>query len=346
MYRTRKQLVVWNEEIGMISAIDSFTEDQAESRLKRYVTERITELFHVSVNDAENMMSRENEDVIFDHEALTTEIVFPGGEYREYIQVIDLPDADTISIDTSVGKLEASVNDGSGSIGIDVCLFTGEDGTDILDVARVSLWTDKVCRTKMMEKSNDIRIMSFYDPYDEDYPNDGLHILYGSEIKDAFGNGEDTSNKEEPTPDWEGADIVAYTDGSYNKATGCYGAGVVMFEKEGRPLPKFRKKKGTAPDGENGWQVNGEVTAAEIAIEEAVKAGARSLEIRYDYEGVEYWATGKWKRNKTYTKEYAEFVRKAKEKLTIMFSHVKGHSGDKWNDVADSLAKKACGVES
>ena len=41
-------------------------------------------------------------------------------------------------------------------------------------------------------------------------------------------------------------------------------------------------KKDTAPDGENGWQVNGEVTAAEIAIEEAIKEGARSLEIRYD----------------------------------------------------------------
>ena len=118
-----------------------------------------------------------------------------------------------------------------------------------------------------------------------------------------------------------------------------------MFAKGTNTLPVFYKREGRAPEGENGWQVNGEIAAAKIAIEEAVKAGAAGLEIRYDYEGVEKWATGRWKRNKTYTREYAEYVRKAGEKLTVTFSHVKGHSGSKWNDMADTLAKKACGLE-
>ena len=36
----------------------------------------------------------------------------------------------------------------------------------------------------------------------------------------------------------------------------------------------------------------------------------------------------------------------AKKKVNITFEKVKGHSGDKYNDLADSLAKAACGVES
>ena len=143
---------------------------------------------------------------------------------------------------------------------------------------------------------------------------------------------------------WKGAHLVAYTDGSYNQNTMSFGAGVVMMEKGSSDPPALYMKDGVAPAGENGWQVNGEVAAAEMAIEEAVKAGAASLDIFYDYEGIGKWADGKWKTNKTYTKKYAQFVRKSREILAIGFFHVKGHSGDRFNDMADSLAKKACGL--
>lgn len=242
-----KQLISWNEESKRISVIGTFTEDEAETCLAKYTAERVQELFDVSAEEAMEMILEENE-IYLDKAGLTAEIEFPGGEYGEYLQVVDFPETDTIVADTA-------------------------------------------------------------------------------------------------SPACAGMHLIAYTDGSYNKMTGEYGSGVVMFEKDNSSVPIFHMKKGRAPEGENGWQVNGEVAAAEIAIEEAIKAGAKSLEIRYDYEGVEYWATGKWKRNKTYTKEYAEYVRKAGERLSITFSHVKGHSGDKWNDMADRLAKKACGVE-
>lgn len=149
---------------------------------------------------------------------------------------------------------------------------------------------------------------------------------------------------EEFSPHRKDISLVAYTDGSYNKETGYYGAGIVIFKKDGGEPPALHMSKGRAPEGENGWQVNGEIAAAEFAINEAIKAGAKSLEIRYDYEGVGKWATGKWKRNKSYTREYAEYVKNASEKLSITFVHVKGHSGDEWNDTADYLARKACGL--
>lgn len=154
---------------------------------------------------------------------------------------------------------------------------------------------------------------------------------------------DDHPAREEAEQKYSGAELVAYTDGSYNKDTGEFGAGIVMFEKSGGD-PDFYMEKGRAVEGENGWQVNGEIAAARKAILKAVNAGAKSLEIHCDYEGVAKWADKKWKRNKTYTREYAAYVEEARKKLQITFIHVKGHSGDKWNDKADRLARQACGI--
>ena len=38
------------------------------------------------------------------------------------------------------------------------------------------------------------------------------------------------------------------------------------------------------------------------------------------------------------------YYNKIKAKVNVQFEKVKGHSGDKYNDMADMLAKKACGV--
>ena len=181
------------------------------------------------------------------------------------------------------------------------------------------------------------------DASDEDEDMAGTLVDVTDEDEDMAGTLVDVTD-EEFAPHRKDISLVAYTDGSYNKETGYYGAGIVIFKKDSGEPPALHMSKGRAPEGENGWQVNGEIAAAEFAINEAIKAGAKSLEIHYDYEGVGKWATGKWKRNKAYTREYAEYVRIASEKLSITFVHVKGHSGDEWNDTADYLARKACGL--
>ena len=181
------------------------------------------------------------------------------------------------------------------------------------------------------------------DASDEDEDMAGTLVDVTDEDEDMAGTLVDVTD-EEFAPHRKDISLVAYTDGSYNKETGYYGAGIVIFKKDSGEPPALHMSKGRAPEGENGWQVNGEIAAAEFAINEAIKAGAKSLEIHYDYEGVGKWATGKWKRNKSYTREYAEYVRAASEKLSITFVHVKGHSGDEWNDTADYLARKACGL--
>ena len=93
--------------------------------------------------------------------------------------------------------------------------------------------------------------------------------------------------------------------------------------------------------------VAGEMRASMGAITYAVKMGLKNIRIHYDYSGVEYWATGKWKRNNEFTRGYHEFVQKVLNEnpwLHIQFIKVKAHSGDPFNDLADELAKQVCGV--
>ena len=61
----------------------------------------------------------------------------------------------------------------------------------------------------------------------------------------------------------------------------------------------------------------------------------------HDYEGISKWCEGQWEAKKEGTRAYREFYRQASEKVKITFRKVKGHSGDRWNDLADRLAKEA-----
>lgn len=56
--------------------------------------------------------------------------------------------------------------------------------------------------------------------------------------------------------------------------------------------------------------------------------------IHYDYEGVSSWAQGNGKPNIKLTKDYASFVKESG--IIIKWIKVKVHSGDEYNEVADS----------
>lgn len=129
---------------------------------------------------------------------------------------------------------------------------------------------------------------------------------------------------------------IAYVDGSYSN--GVYGSGIVFIDSK----TMFEKSfKGTNAEAATMHNVAGEIEAAKWAISNAIKGKYKQIDIYYDYIGIEHWATGKWKTNKLHTKLYAQFISSASEKITIKFHHVKGHSGNKLNDLADKLAKEA-----
>ena len=75
-----------------------------------------------------------------------------------------------------------------------------------------------------------------------------------------------------------------------------------------------------------------------------IENGIKKLDLYHDYEGIAKWCTGEWKATKPVTKRYKEFYDSIKNKLDVRFIKVKGHSGDKYNDRADALAKSALGI--
>ncbi len=132
---------------------------------------------------------------------------------------------------------------------------------------------------------------------------------------------------------------IAYTDGSYNPQNGMWGYGACLYVDDTE-----YELSGNGEDVYNGRQIQGEITAALAVCEKALSLGIRRLEIRYDYEGVKQWATGTWKTNKPYTKDYSVKMQEYCRQMKITFTHVKAHTGIEGNEKVDQLAKAACGA--
>ena len=80
---------------------------------------------------------------------------------------------------------------------------------------------------------------------------------------------------------------------------------------------------------------------AMFAVKWCDKNGYSAIEICYDYLGIEKWATGEWKAKNSLTKKYANFMKENSDKLNISFKKIAAHTGNKYNEEADKLAKAA-----
>ena len=138
-----------------------------------------------------------------------------------------------------------------------------------------------------------------------------------------------------------GNKAVAYVDGSYNAKNKhfSYGA-VIMYKNEEYKLSQEYDDSSLA----GMRNVAGEIKGAEAAMRFCIENDIREIDIYHDYEGVAKWCRGEWKANKEGTQSYVHFFRQVSEKVKVNFIKVKGHSGDKYNDMADSLAKSALGI--
>jgi ribonuclease HI len=128
-----------------------------------------------------------------------------------------------------------------------------------------------------------------------------------------------------------------YVDGSHiNGATG-YGAVIL---KDGEVIEELSGAVTDSTLAET-RQVAGELRAVEEALRWCERNGVNEVSIFYDYDGIEKWATGAWKTNQALTQGYARAVRSST--IRISWRKVTSHTGDRWNDRADLLAKRGAG---
>lgn len=152
--------------------------------------------------------------------------------------------------------------------------------------------------------------------------------------------GKGNENSKEKIENEDG--LFIYVDGSFTVSKENYSYGLVAV-RDGEII---YKDKGIGFDKEavSLRNVSGEVLGAKMAVEYAIKNGFKEVTIGYDYQGVESWALGTWKRNNRITSDYNEFMQSKMKEIKIRFKKIKGHSGHKYNDLADRLAKEALDI--
>ena len=130
--------------------------------------------------------------------------------------------------------------------------------------------------------------------------------------------------------------LTAYVDGS-NINDKIYGFGVVALD---HGIVIFEEYGSGKDDGMRTMRnVAGEIIGAMEAVKYAKMYGYKLVKIYYDYKGIEMWVTGGYKAKNPYTQYYRDFMNS--QGIKIEFHKVKAHSGVKYNERADVLAKMA-----
>ncbi len=162
---------------------------------------------------------------------------------------------------------------------------------------------------------------------EEEGPKSAIPKNQGIEVGKALESLGDSSGK-----------VAIYVDGSYEISSQRYAFGLVVVEKG----EEIHASCGAYCDEYSTMRnVAGEVLGAQKAMLYAMENGYTKLDLYFDYQGIESWAKGTWKRNNSLTQGYHDFYQEIKRKLQVTFHKVKGHSGDFFNDRADGMAKAA-----
>lgn len=134
---------------------------------------------------------------------------------------------------------------------------------------------------------------------------------------------------------------TAYVDGSFDVKTKRYSYGMIIMYNGKETTENEAFDDESLAEMRN---VAGEIEGSKAAMLWCIEHDVKELDLFYDYAGIEKWCTGEWKTNKPGTIAYKEFYDWAKDRVSVSFIKVKGHSGDKYNDMADRLAKEALGL--
>ena len=138
------------------------------------------------------------------------------------------------------------------------------------------------------------------------------------------------SGMEAPTPDG----LRVFVDGSFSPGFPKSGWAFVVTEND---VELARGSGITAFDAES-RNIDGEVMASYQAMR-WLDSNDKTGTICHDYEGIARWAKGEWQAKSNIAKRY---VAAAKPYLhRVSFEKVAAHTGVKWNELVDQLAKEA-----
>ena len=133
--------------------------------------------------------------------------------------------------------------------------------------------------------------------------------------------------------------IQIFVDGSFNPDKKIAAYGLVIVKKDKVFLKDFSAYPYT--DVTESHNVGAELIGAKRAMELSLANDFKKLVIHYDYMGIEKFATGSWKARTPQTVEYQMFMQQYMKLVDLSFIKIKSHSGNKFNDMADRLAKFA-----
>ena len=130
-------------------------------------------------------------------------------------------------------------------------------------------------------------------------------------------------------------ELIIYSDGSYDKTLKLSSYGVVYLQKS---QPEYYRSG--IVDDKNGTQnVIGEITGVLEGLKYAIYKGKKKAYIYHDYEGLSKWVSKEWKLTSADASYYISEIKKYKSEIEIEFIKVKSHSGEKYNEICDKLAK-------
>ena len=141
--------------------------------------------------------------------------------------------------------------------------------------------------------------------------------------------------------------LYMYVDGSfgYQKNDKVYGWGICGVKNEKVIYQNCGADK--EADALKSNQIAGELKAALIAIEDAIKMNEPRVILVYDYMGIEMWANGSWKpkEDKPFVLDYVKKIKSFSKRINIDFKHINSHINDgsigsTFNNIADGLAKE------
>ena len=135
--------------------------------------------------------------------------------------------------------------------------------------------------------------------------------------------------------------VIMYVDGSYQDATGkpCISWAFEVWEG----TTSLHAAAGVISDEHllSLRNVAGECEAARQGLRWCHTHAHRTVEVRFDYQGVSAWPTGSWRAKLPFTQQYAQDIQEMASQLSISWKDVRGHSGEVGNERVDRMARTA-----